>query len=209
MTGIIYCYTNKFNGKKYIGQTTRTLFERAGKDGSKYDRKYKFGQAVEKYSLEAFDVEILETLEAQSKPELRKALNVREKHYISLFDSYRNGYNSDSGGNSHDVSEETKQKISASKLAKQQLPGYRHPNTGKHLAEKTKAKISAAHVGKIPWNKGIIAETPGKAVRCLETGITYISIVAAAVDVGTQPQNIIQALRGKAKTAKKYHWEYV
>lgn len=29
----VYVYANKVNGKKYVGQTCRTLTERAGKDG--------------------------------------------------------------------------------------------------------------------------------------------------------------------------------
>ena len=33
----IYVYTNKVNGKKYVGQTSRSLRERAGKNGCQYN----------------------------------------------------------------------------------------------------------------------------------------------------------------------------
>ena len=102
MTGYIYCYTHKTNGKKYVGQTIYKPSDRAGRDGYRYDDRYKFGQAIRKYSLEAFDLEVLETLEAKDKHELRLLLNERERYYIALFDSYMNGYNSDPGGNSHE-----------------------------------------------------------------------------------------------------------
>ena len=77
MTGYIYCYTHKTNGKKYVGQTIYKPSDRAGKDGYRYDDRYKFGQAIRKYSLEAFDLEVLETLEAKDKHELRLLLNDR------------------------------------------------------------------------------------------------------------------------------------
>lgn len=32
----VYVYTNKANGKKYVGQTNKTLVRRAHKDGSGY-----------------------------------------------------------------------------------------------------------------------------------------------------------------------------
>ena len=63
MTGYIYCYTNKINDKKYIGQTTKTIEIRAGKNGIGYDRRYKFGKAIAKYGWDNFILEILETIE--------------------------------------------------------------------------------------------------------------------------------------------------
>ena len=47
MRGFIYCYTNKINGMKYVGQTIKTLAARAGTNGSSYH--YKFGNAIKVY----------------------------------------------------------------------------------------------------------------------------------------------------------------
>ena len=209
MTGIIYCYTNKVNGKKYVGQTTWTPAARAGLDGNRYDRRYKFGKAIEKYSLDAFDFEELEILEATDKRALRLLLNERERYYVSLFDSYVNGYNSDRGGNSHEHTDETKQKIRKTKLANQQKPGYKHPNQGKHLSEETKAKLSTARLGQEPWNKGMHVGANCRRVLCVETKIVYDSIAGAARALDIYPQSIGQVLRGRSKTAGGYHWEYV
>lgn len=263
MTGIIYCYTNKINGKKYVGQTINTLAIRAKSDGSGYSKKYKFGKAIAKYGWDNFDSEILETIESDEES-LKEQLDSLERYYITKFDTYKNGYNSTPGGNGKGrfvsvetrerirqvqfsrppMSEETRRKISEANKGKKKantenykkaaalrkgIPpsdevrakmsaaqktrvssdSYVHPNAGKHLSEETKAKLSIARLGKEPWNKGLTNSLPGKQVRCVETGVVYISVAQAASDVGTQPQNIFQVLRGKAKTAKKYHWEYV
>ena len=55
----VYVYTNKINGKKYVGQTCRTLTERAGKDGSGYDQCTVFWNAIQKYGWDNFHGEIL------------------------------------------------------------------------------------------------------------------------------------------------------
>lgn len=80
MEGYIYCYTNKINNKKYIGQTTKTVEERAGKNGSFYKKEWLFWRAIQKYGWESFMVEILETLKAETHKELRKLLNDRERY---------------------------------------------------------------------------------------------------------------------------------
>ena len=75
MTGYIYCYTNKINGKKYIGQTTKTLEERADKNGRGYSAQFKFGKAIEKYGWDNFLAEIIETVELEDSITLRSRLN--------------------------------------------------------------------------------------------------------------------------------------
>ena len=50
----LYVYTNKVNGKKYVGQTCKTLKRRAGKNGSGYYTCPIFSKAIQKYGWENF-----------------------------------------------------------------------------------------------------------------------------------------------------------
>ena len=56
----VYVYTNKINGKKYVGQTCRTLKIRAGsKKGQGYKHCIRFYNAIQKYGIENFEAKIL------------------------------------------------------------------------------------------------------------------------------------------------------
>ena len=60
---IIYCHTNKINGKKYIGQTCQSPQKRWGNNGSEYINKgnIHFKSAILKYGWDNFTHEILYT----------------------------------------------------------------------------------------------------------------------------------------------------
>ena len=89
--GFIYKYTSP-SGKSYIGQTIRSLNERAGHNGKNYKGCSLFFRAIQKYGFKNFDVEILVEVP-------RKQLNEQEKKYIHLFNSLApNGYNISVGG---------------------------------------------------------------------------------------------------------------
>ena len=137
MTGIIYCYTNKINGKKYIGQTINTVAIRAKSDGSGYSAKYKFGKAIAKYGWDSFECEILDIIETDTKS-IKEQLNTLERFYVSKFDSYKNGYNSTPGGNGKGkkASVETRERI-------RQAQFHRPP-----MSEETRQKISESTKGK-------------------------------------------------------------
>lgn len=149
MIGYIYCYTNKINGKKYIGQTTRTIKARAGKDGKYYlidnnkEANYKFANAIRKYGWDNFIDQTLEIVSTSTKQELISELNKLEIFYISYYDSFYNGYNSDKGGNNKNCSEEAREKISKARK-------------GMSFSKQTREKLSKSHEGKIPWNRGIV-----------------------------------------------------
>ena len=51
---IVYCYTNLVNGKKYIGQTIKSLKERAKNNGNGYLNCTIFFRAIQKYGFEKF-----------------------------------------------------------------------------------------------------------------------------------------------------------
>lgn len=89
--GWIYMYTSP-SGKKYIGQTTYSILDRARKDGSGYERCTVFYRALQKYGIENFTVEILDEV-----PE--ELLEEKEAYYISEYNTLLpNGYNYFPGG---------------------------------------------------------------------------------------------------------------
>lgn len=79
----------------YVGQTCRTLKERAGKDGKLYHHCVHFGNAIKKYGWENFEVEMIadnlthnEANDFEKK--LIKELNTTDENF---------GYNISLGGN--------------------------------------------------------------------------------------------------------------
>ena len=157
--GSIYKITNRRNGKAYIGQTTRDAYKTRIRDhlnGTQHGSRL-VKHAIEKYGQDVFTVEILHD---GIIPEF---LNTLEIEAIAKFNTVApNGYNLDTGGNGvgspsgetrrklseankgKKRSEETKQKISASKT------GENHPNYGKPRSEETKRKMSENHQTKQP-----------------------------------------------------------
>lgn len=108
--GIIYKITNKINNKSYIGQTTSKygFYGRYCLKGRDIERVYKYHKSkkekddyynehllssIEKYGYSSFEViPVLDV--AFSKSEL----DIKEKMWISYFNSYNNGYNKNLGG---------------------------------------------------------------------------------------------------------------
>ena len=111
--GIIYCYTNKINGKKYIGQSINPHGRYYNHKSSAYnenakDYDYPWHRAVRKYGWDNFTYTILD--EADSIEEL----NQLEIDYIAYYNTQLpNGYNIEPGGRnaSKPRSEETKIKL--------------------------------------------------------------------------------------------------
>lgn len=98
--GIIYCATNKVNGKKYIGQTRNNLEVRKSNHMSDFKvfkrtkPNSKFYRAMDKYGWDSFEWSVLE--EGISVEDL----NEREIEYIREFKTYNSeyGYNMTLGG---------------------------------------------------------------------------------------------------------------
>jgi len=95
--GIIYCFTNKINGKIYIGQTVR---EKQRFKEHLTNNKQRIDKAIRKYGIFNFEYTVLERISGPSR-DVHKALNALEKQYIKAFDTMiPNGYNVLPGGNS-------------------------------------------------------------------------------------------------------------
>lgn len=89
---IVYKYTNKINGKSYVGQTVNPEQRKRSHKSShtnpndpNYD--FKFYRALRKYGWENFSYEILEEVTDVH------SIYERESFYIKELDSIENGYN--------------------------------------------------------------------------------------------------------------------
>ena len=143
MKGIIYRVTHRKSGKKYYGQTIRSLSERkrdhyySVENGSSYH----FHNAIRKYGEDAFDWEIIEECNSENLLE-------REAHYIDLDQTLNSefGFNLKKGGIQGTLSLETRKKISKAlkgkKLSKKHRENISKGNKGNKLTEKHKKKIS-------------------------------------------------------------------
>lgn len=90
--GCIYMYTNKINGKRYVGQTICCLQKRHRQHLCQHETY--FDRALAKYGEENFSLEVL-----QDNISDVEELNRLEEFYIQKYDTFNNGYNMDRGGN--------------------------------------------------------------------------------------------------------------
>lgn len=155
---LIYCLTNKVNGKKYVGQTTRSIKKR-WEEHCKTKKEY-IGKSIGKHGKENFQIEILEECFSIDK------LNEREIFWIKKLKTIdkRIGYNLQLGGLGGRHSEESKKKMSKSQIIRN-AGGKNHYMYGEHHSEETKKKMSISRMGRISWNKGKKCPQISKALK--------------------------------------------
>lgn len=140
VTYSLYLITNKVNGKRYAGQTKGTIEDRF--DKHKYDafgakRGFAIHAAMRKYGVENFEIKLLSVCYSL------KDSNHREAYYIKLFNTLApNGYNLRPGGDNSAMSQETKKKLSESRM------GEKHHFFGKHFTDSHKKNLSISHTGR-------------------------------------------------------------
>lgn len=125
----IYKYTNKVNGKVYIGRTCTSLYKRA-RGGEGYRGCVYFWNAIQKYGWENFEGEILEEgLTAEES-------SVKEIEYIEKYNSANGdfGYNIVKSAQS-DFDDTRRLKIS------ERNKGENNPRWGCHISEEHRRKI--------------------------------------------------------------------
>jgi group I intron endonuclease len=146
MEGRVYLVTNTLNGKQYVGQTI-----------TKHSRKghgHALADAYKKYGHKSFNYETL--CGGVDKP---LTLDFMEQFWINVMGSLApNGYNLEQGGRRYKTvshkpqlgiphTEETKAKMSEGQ--KRYLAGIDvHFNAGRVISEETRAKMSAARIGR-------------------------------------------------------------
>jgi predicted GIY-YIG superfamily endonuclease len=107
--GIVYTITNKNTGKVYVGISIQTLHRRKCEHLYRANRGVigsKICSSIQKHGPLSFIFETIDT--AHTIEELKRL----EIHYVSLFDSFKNGYNMTLGGDY--VPKETRLNVSGS-----------------------------------------------------------------------------------------------
>lgn len=218
----VYCHTNKYNGKKYIGITSQKP-EQRWRNGNGYVNNEYFYRAINKYGWHNFSHEILYTDLTKEQAESLEVKLIRE------YDTQQkeNGYNIEYGGNAtgripeetrkkisnalkgHECSAETRAKISKSKIGK---PSQKK---GVKLTAEQIEKNRKSHLGQKAWNLGKKwaddekAKFGGKAVKCIETNEIYMTMHEASKKTGINISSLCACCKGRNKTCHGLHWEYV
>lgn len=157
----IYKFTNKINGKTYIGQTNNIEKRKRGHKSDSFNKKSNgynlpFHCAVRKYGWDNFEFEILEELDDSFG---REYLNEREIFFIAHYKSLtnQNGYNISKGGNGNNrLKLSFEQQVKLSKLFTMQevqdiqnmlLEGYEYFEIKKKYPKLTDSFLSNINLG--------------------------------------------------------------
>lgn len=159
--GVIYRYKSP-SGKYYIGQTTKERKRHWEFLNNEMYAGGKIDNARRKYGPENFEYTILIKVTGDTKREVKQYLNILEIGFIRIYDSIKNGYNIQEGGESHSgcsPSEETREKLRKANVGKRLSEEHKRKiseaHKGKTIREETKKKISESLKGNTPGNKGI------------------------------------------------------
>jgi group I intron endonuclease len=182
---LIYKIENNYNDKMYIGQTTRTLEARIKdyKDEMKWKSSFNSKKirpiirAMLKYGFESFVFSIL-----KDNISTKSDLDYYEKKYIHDYNTVKNGYNVEYGGNS----------------------------VGKH-SEETRMKIRNAQLGSknhMYGKTGNLNKT-SKAVIDITTGKIYGSAMQAAKELNLEFSHVCSVARSERASTKGHVFRYI
>ena len=230
---IVYAITNNTNGKRYVGQTIRTLQERWTEHCKKTSDCSAIANAIQKYGKECFTISTLHIAN------FIEELNKKEQEFIKEFNTLKpNGYNLTTGGLNYLRSSETKRKFSEGQKGKknhrfgikaseetrkrqsESHKGALNSFFGKHHNEKTIQLLSKANKGsKHPKfgthhsqkskDKAANSNPLKKSIKCNETGVSYPSLSSAARALGVQRTGIQSVLRGNQHTCGGFTFSYL
>lgn len=194
-TGTIYSIICKVNGKRYIGQTVKSISERwrLHLQESKTKEHRPLYRAIKKYGQGMFIVRVLE----ENIP--IDNLSEREKYWIEQFDTFNNGYNLTTGGEeSKTLREDVKDKISTTMQGK----------------EKSLEHIAAIRTSLKKIKNPFSVQGDGKHLRCkvrgthIKTGeiVEFNSLTDAANSLALKVGNLSRAIK-KGYSVGDYQWE--
>ena len=196
----IYCFTNKLNNKKYIGQTicfyTRFTKHKKGISGAP-----KFENAIKKYGFKGFFFEILEYCE-------ENLLNEREEYWILFHQTLNDkfGYNilqRQDRIKRKKHTEESKAKMSSSqrKAFPNGRSGENNPFYGQKHSQESLDIITKKAIGKISPNRKPIIAYNDKEIKEFQ----YLDLAAKAFN-GSRT-SIWKAIKNQ-KIYKGFLWRY-
>lgn len=173
---IIYKITNTVTSMSYIGyskQSINTRWKQHYKQALKEDKNRKFYNAIRKYGIDAWVLEIIDTA-----VDAAEAKN-KEIEYIKQYNSYHAGYNSTLGGDGNNgiiMSKESNnarsKKLKGIKKSADTVEKFKQ----RTQSETTREKISNSHKGmKKPWVKW-------SKEQCRQRGLTRRQITKQQYD---------------------------
>lgn len=148
-TYCVYVHINKFNGKKYVGQTINgNNINKRWVNGLGYRSCTVFYKAIKKYGWNNFEHDIVASNLTLEEANHFEELLIRELDTMNPL----NGYNLKSGGENNKLSDETKRKIgNANKgriISEEDIIKMSESRKGRVLPEEVRRKISESNKGK-------------------------------------------------------------
>jgi len=205
---VLYCHTNKVNGKKYFGITNNIKRRWAG-NGIRYSEECLFGKAIKKYGWGGFSHDIvLSGLTREDAAKFESMYISKYKTNVCRYKNDANGYNMTDGGdgaNGYTPTEDVIQKRANAILGRERpdmvgntfRKGYSAWNKGKPWDDDTRNKM--AEINQKRCNKPVV---------CIENNTIYESVTYAAKIHNICKNSISGCCTGKYKSASGLHWRF-
>ena len=220
---VVYCHTNKINGKKYIGITSRKP-EYRWKNVEGYSNNQHCYSAIKKYGWHNLTDEILYCdLKKEDAWEIEKRL-IEEYKTTDENKGYNIGTGGEHGAEGSKRTEEQNLRKSKQMKAVMNAPAVvskiSNARQGIKFSDEHIENLRKSHIGKSPSNKGVPMteeqkvilrerkKSKMKKVYCFETDTIYESVSEAARMTGVRAGNISGVCKGTRNQAGGHHFRY-
>ncbi|QDK80815.1 hypothetical protein EXU85_20270 [Spirosoma sp. KCTC 42546] len=139
----IYKFTNKINGKIYVGQA-QDIYQRYYRHRESRNKGL-FPNALKKYGIGNFHLEVLERVEDLSR------LDEREQYWMDFYQCYdpKKGYNIAKVASSCRGVKRSAEQVEVMRAKLKHFYAHNeNPNRGRRASDATRRKISESHIGK-------------------------------------------------------------